>query len=108
MRTLKEMEIGAVGVYSEGDREAPHVRMADEAMLLGPAIPAESYLSIERIIEAARKAGAEAVHPGYGFLAENADFARALEEAELTFIGPPPDAIDAMGSKTKARQIMSE
>src|SRR2546423_58210 len=108
MRTLKEMEIGAVGVYSEADREAPHVREADEAFLLGPAIPGESYLSIPKIVETAQKAGAQAVHPGYGFLAENADFARACEEAEVTFIGPPAEAIEAMGSKTRAREIMAE
>src|SRR5256714_14878744 len=108
MRTLKEMEIGAVGVYSEADREAPHVREADEAFLLGPAIPGESYLSIPKIVETAQKAGAQAVHPGYGFLAENADFARACEEAGVTFIGPPAEAIEAMGSKTRAREIMKE
>jgi acetyl-CoA/propionyl-CoA carboxylase biotin carboxyl carrier protein len=108
MRTLKEMGIGAVGVYSEADRHAPHVREADEAFLLGPAAPAESYLAIPRILEAAAKAGAGAIHPGYGFLAENADFARACEEANVTFVGPPTEAIEAMGSKTRAREIMSE
>ena len=89
MRTLKEMGIGAVGVYSEADREAPHVREADEAFLLGPAPAAESYLAIPKILETAEKAGADAIHPGYGFLAENADFARACEEAKVIFIGPP-------------------
>ncbi len=108
MRTLKEMGIGAVGVYSEADRESPHVREADEAYLLGPAVASESYLAIPKIIEAAEKAGAAAIHPGYGFLAENADFARACVEAEVTFIGPPAEAIEAMGSKTRAREIMSE
>jgi acetyl-CoA/propionyl-CoA carboxylase biotin carboxyl carrier protein len=108
MRTLKEMGIRAVGVYSEGDREAPHVRMADEAFLLGPAMASESYLAIPKIIDAAQKAEAAAIHPGYGFLAENADFARACEEAGITFIGPPAEAIEAMGSKTRAREIMSE
>ena len=108
MRALKEMGIASVGVYSEADRETPHVREADEAFLLGPAVPAESYLSIERIIEVARKANAEAVHPGYGFLAENAAFATALEEAGIVFIGPPASAIEAMGSKTRAREIMQE
>ncbi len=108
LRTLKEMGIASVGVYSELDREAPHVREADEAFLLGPAAPAESYLSIEKIVETAEKAGAEGIHPGYGFLAENADFARACGKADLTFIGPPPGAIEAMGSKTRAREIMSE
>ncbi len=80
-RTLKEMGIGSVAVYSEIDREAPHVREAGEAFLIGPAVPAESYLNIEKIIETAKQAGAEAIHPGYGFLAENADFARACAEA---------------------------
>jgi acetyl-CoA/propionyl-CoA carboxylase, biotin carboxylase, biotin carboxyl carrier protein len=109
MRTLKEMGIGAVAVYSEADRDAPHVRLADEAFLLGPAVPAESYLNIEKILEVAAEAGAEAIHPGYGFLAENASFARAIDDVEgLTWIGPPAAAIDAMGSKTKAREIMKE
>ncbi len=107
-RTLKEMGIGSVAVYSEIDRDAPHVREADEAFLIGPAVPAESYLNIIKIIDTAKEAGAEAIHPGYGFLAENADFARACAEAGIVFIGPPPEAIDAMGSKTKAREIMAE
>jgi acetyl-CoA/propionyl-CoA carboxylase biotin carboxyl carrier protein len=107
-RTLKEMGIGSVAVYSEIDRDAPHVREADEAFLIGPAVPAESYLNIAKIIDTAKEAGAEAIHPGYGFLAENADFARACAEAGIVFIGPPPEAIDAMGSKTKAREIMAE
>jgi acetyl-CoA/propionyl-CoA carboxylase, biotin carboxylase, biotin carboxyl carrier protein len=107
MRTLKEMGIVSVGVYSELDREAPHVREADESYLLGPASPAESYLSVKKLLEVASKAGAEGVHPGYGFLAENADFAAACEQADLTFIGPPAEAIEAMGSKTRARELMS-
>jgi acetyl-CoA/propionyl-CoA carboxylase, biotin carboxylase, biotin carboxyl carrier protein len=108
MRTLKEMGIGAVGVYSEADRGAPHVREADESYLLGPASPAESYLNVDRILEVASKAGAEAIHPGYGFLAENAPFATACEEAGVVFIGPPAAAIEAMGSKTRARELMAE
>jgi acetyl-CoA/propionyl-CoA carboxylase biotin carboxyl carrier protein len=106
-RTLKEMGIRSVAVYSEIDRDAPHVREADEAFLIGPAVPAESYLNIEKIIETAKEAGAEAIHPGYGFLAENADFAKACAEAEIVFIGPPPEAIESMGSKTRAREIMA-
>src|SRR5438067_6835650 len=107
MRTLEELGIASVAVYSEPDRDAPHARRADEAFLLGPGPANESYLVVEKIIEVAQKAGAEAIHPGYGFLAENAAFARACEEAGIVFIGPPPDAIDAMGSKTKARELMS-
>jgi acetyl-CoA/propionyl-CoA carboxylase biotin carboxyl carrier protein len=107
-RTLKEMGIGSVAVYSEIDRDTPHVREADEAFLIGPAVPSESYLNIEKIVETAKEAGAEAIHPGYGFLAENADFARACGDADIVFIGPPPEAIESMGSKTRAREIMAE
>jgi acetyl-CoA/propionyl-CoA carboxylase, biotin carboxylase, biotin carboxyl carrier protein len=107
-RTLREMGIGSVAVYSEIDRDAPHVRAADEAFLIGPALPAESYLNIAKIIATAKEAGAEGIHPGYGFLAENAEMARACAEAGITWIGPPPEAIEAMGSKTKAREIMAE
>jgi len=106
-RTLKEMGIVSVAVYSEIDRDAPHVGEADEAFLIGPAVPAESYLNVEKIIATAKEAGAEAIHPGYGFLAENAEFARACADNGLVFIGPPPEAIEAMGSKTKAREIMA-
>src|SRR3954449_7546988 len=95
MRTLEELGISSVAVYSEPDRDAPHVRRADEAYLLGPGPAAESYLVVEKILEVAEKAGAEAIHPGYGFLAENAAFSRACDEAGVTFIGPGPDAIDA-------------
>ena len=106
-RTLKEMGIVSVAVYSEIDRDAPHVRAADEAYLIGPAVPAESYLDIQKIIDTAREAGAEGIHPGYGVLAENADMARACAEHGITWIGPPAEAIEAMGSKTKAREIMA-
>src|SRR5215211_2858836 len=102
------MGVGSVAVYSEIDRDAPHVREADEAFLLGPASPAESYLNVEKILEVASKAGAEAIHPGYGFLAENAAFAAACEKAKFTWIGPPPKAIEAMGSKTRSRELMQK
>src|SRR5215207_11638329 len=106
IRALDELGVASVAVYSELDRDAPHVARAGEAYLLGAAAPSESYLNAERILEVARESGAEAIHPGYGFLAENAAFARACEKAEIVFIGPPASAIDAMGSKTRARALM--
>ncbi len=104
MRTLREMGIASVAVYSDADRTSLHVRMADEAEHVGPSPSAESYLRIDRILDAARKHNAEAIHPGYGFLSENADFAAACEEAGLVFIGPSAHSIRMMGSKTAARQ----
>src|SRR3954452_24655228 len=108
IRALDEMGIASVAVYSEADRDAQHVRRAGEAHLLGPGPAAQSYLNVDRLLEVVAASGAEAVHPGYGFLAENTAFARRLEEAGVTFIGPPATAIDAMGSKTAARDLMAK
>src|ERR671934_1085902 len=108
IRALQEMGIVSVAVYSELDRDALHVERADEAYLLGGPTAAESYLKIERILEVCRESGAQAVHPGYGFLAENAAFAKACEDAGITFIGPPAGAIEAMGSKPRARELMRD
>ena len=107
-RTLRELGIASMAVYSEADREALHPRAADEAFLIGPGPAAESYLLSENIIQAAKRAGAEAIHPGYGFLAENAAFAQAVDAAGLVWIGPPSEAIELMGSKTRARTAMRE
>src|SRR6201996_8445938 len=108
IRACQELGIASVAVYSEIDRDAIHVQRADEAFLLGPGPATESYLNVEKILEVIEQCGAQAVHPGYGFLAENANFARRLEEAGITFIGPPASAIEAMGSKTRARELMQE
>jgi len=106
MRTCKEMGITTVAVYSDADRKMPHVLAADEAYHIGPAPARESYLSIERLLDAAIRSKADAIHPGYGFLSENEDFAQAVQDAGLIFIGPRPESIRAMGDKTEARKLM--
>ncbi|MCI0588102.1 MAG: acetyl-CoA carboxylase biotin carboxylase subunit [Planctomycetes bacterium] len=106
IRTCRERGIPTVALYSEADRNALHVRFADEAVWIGPAPPRESYLRIDRILEAARRTGADSVHPGYGFLAQNAEFAESCEKAGLVFIGPPPPAMRAMGDKVSSRRTM--
>ena len=108
IRTCRELGIATVAVHSEADRDALHVRMADEAVEIGSAPSSESYLRTDRVLDAARKTGADGVHPGYGFLSENAEFAEACTEAGITFIGPPPEAIRLMGDKTAARSLMQE
>jgi geranyl-CoA carboxylase alpha subunit len=106
MRTARAMGYRTVAVYSDADKDAPHVSFADEAVRIGPPPVGESYLSIDRILEAAHKSGADAIHPGYGFLSENESFATACENAGLVFIGPPPAAIAAMGNKAAAKRRM--
>jgi 3-methylcrotonyl-CoA carboxylase alpha subunit len=108
MRTARAMGIATVAVYSEADAAAPHVRFADEAVLVGPAPARESYLVIANILEAARITGADAIHPGYGFLSENPAFAEAVAEAGLTFVGPPAAVIRALGSKQAAKRLAEQ
>ena len=105
LRACKELGIATVAVYSEADRDAPWLQHADEAHLLGPAAPAESYLATDKVLDVAVRTGADAIHPGYGFLSENADFARAATEAGIAWIGPPPESIDSMGDKLSARAV---
>src|SRR5438067_2295884 len=106
IRTLREIGIASIAVYSDADRASRHVRMADEAAHVGASPSSESYLRIDRIIDAARAHGAEAIHPGYGFLSENAEFAAACASAGVVFIGPPAAAIRAMGSKAESKALM--
>src|SRR4051812_43197932 len=107
IRTLREMGIRSVAVFSDADAGALHTRLADVAVPIGPAPAAQSYLSIERVLEAAARTGAQAIHPGYGFLSENVDFARACEKAGVVFIGPPIAAIEAMADKIRAKKTVS-
>src|SRR5215213_304042 len=108
IRTARKMGIATVAVYSDTDARAPHVRMADESVRLGPPPASESYLNAALILDACRATGADAVHPGYGFLSERESFARALEEAGIAFIGPPPEAIAAMGDKIESKKLARE
>lgn len=108
MRSCRAMGIETVAVYSDADAHAPHVRFAGEAVHLGAAPAPESYLRVEKIIEAAKRTGAGAIHPGYGFLSENAEFAESCAAAGIVFIGPSPDAIRAMGLKSSARRLAAE
>src|SRR2546423_4370582 len=108
IRACRDLRISPVAVFSEADAAALHVRLADEAYCIGPASSSQSYLNIEPIIAVAERSAAEAIHPGYGFLAENSEFARAVKEAGLIFIGPPPEAMKVMGSKTSARRAAIE
>ena len=104
-KTAKRMGIKTVAVYSDADRNAKHVKMADEAVYIGPSPSSQSYLRADKIVEACRKTGADAVHPGYGFLAENAEFARECEKAGIKFIGPKSDILDMMGDKLSAKEM---
>ena len=108
IRTAKRLGIETVAVYSEADRDALHVYMADEAVAIGPAAAAQSYLVMDKIISAAKETGADAIHPGYGFLSENAAFAKALKKAGIIFVGPNPKAIEAMGDKIESKKLAAD
>src|SRR5271155_5481692 len=108
IRACRELGVRTVAVFSDADRNALHVRMADEAVRLGPATARESYLDIAKVLDAARKTGAEAIHPGYGFLSENAEFAQACVDGGIIFVGPPASAMRILGSKTSARRTMEK
>ena len=108
MRACREMGLESVAIYSDADREAPHVMAADEAVRIGPPAAADSYLNVGAILDAARQSGADAVHPGYGFLSENAGFTRAVEAAGLTWIGPPAATQEALGNKLAARRAVAD
>src|SRR6059058_6419282 len=105
LRACRELGMQSVSVFSEADRKSLHVRLADEAYTIGPAPSRESYLRIDKLMDVARRAGCDALHPGYGFLAENAALPRACTDTGLTFIGPPADAMESLGSKTAGRQL---
>ena len=107
LRTAARLGVRTIAVYSEADANLPFVKEADEAVLLGPAPPKDSYLDVARVLEAAARTGADAVHPGYGFLAESAEFAQAVVDAGLAWVGPAPESIAAMGDKISARNLMS-
>src|SRR4051812_41952342 len=107
IRTLRALEIESIAVHSDADAAAPHVRVADRAVRIGPTAPRDSYLDVERIIDAARRTGADAIHPGYGFLSENPALAQACAAAGITFVGPPASAIEAMGDKIRAKRMVA-
>ena len=108
IKTARAMGIATVAVYSDADRGALHVQMADESVNIGPPPAKDSYLNMERIVQACRETGAQAIHPGYGFLSENPEFCKLLERESITFIGPPPDAITAMGDKITSKKIAAK